>query len=96
MKVKELDIKIEKTFEERKKDAMNWFLIALKMCLRFLKQYLVENRFVEFVECEKQIASYCEKFRRTIGAIKNEEMQKIIKEGIEKAFEAFEDLPPID
>ncbi len=91
MKIKELDFikKKEKTFEEQKKDAMNWFLIALKMSLRFLKQYLAENRFIEFVECEKQIASYCEKFRRTTGALKNQEMSKIIKEEVEKALDSL-------
>ncbi len=98
MKIRELDFdcKIEKTFEERRKDAMNWFFVSLKMCLKILKLYLAENKFVEFVECEKQIVAYCAKFYRTIGAIKNEEMQKIIKEEIEKAFETFEVFPVID
>ena len=104
-KIKELDnFELpEKTFEERKNDLMNWFYIALRMCLRFLKMYLNEKRFEEFFECEKQIASYCEKFRRTIGAIKNQEMRKIIKDEINKAFEkeendfsVLEDLPSID
>ena len=56
-KIKELDnFELpEKTFEERKNDLMNWFYIALRMCLRFLKMYLNEKRFEEFFECEKQI-----------------------------------------
>ena len=46
-KIKELDnFELpEKTFEERKNDLMNWFYIALRMCLRFLKMYLNEKRF---------------------------------------------------
>ena len=49
-KIKELDnFELpEKTFEERKNDLMNWFYIALRMCLRFLKMYLNEKRFEEF------------------------------------------------
>lgn len=89
MKIKELDNKIttNKTFEERKKDVMNWFTIAIKMNIRFLKKYKEENKFYEFIECEKQIASFCEKFRRTVGAIKNEELKGVIEEEINNSFE---------
>ena len=89
MKIKELDngIIIDKTFEERKKDAMNWFTIAVKVNLRFLKKYNDENKFGEFVETQKQLASFCEKFRRTIGAIKNEESNSLIKKEIDNLFE---------
>ena len=55
-KIKELDnFELpEKTFEERKNDLMNWFYIALRMCLRFLKMYLNE-RSLQF--CHKSVLS---------------------------------------
>ena len=88
MKIKEIDnkITINKTLEDRKKDVMNWFTIAIQMNIRFLKKYKEENKFNEYIECEKQIASFCEKFRRTCGAIKNEELKGVIKEEINNFF----------
>lgn len=79
MKIRKFDtnIPVTKTLEERKKDLMNWFTVAIKMNMRFLKKYQEENKYNEFNECEKQLASFCEKFRRSAGAIRNEELEEL-------------------